>query len=237
MTEKVYFCEMSAEQKQIYEDTRNFYRKRILENIEQVGESRSQFFILKGLMQLRLIANHPRMQDAAFEGESGKFTDIINTLEEVINSGHKILVFSQFVRHLELIRAYLNKNQIIYSLLTGETSRRREAIEAFRQNEECKVFLISLKAGGVGLNLTEADYVFLCDPWWNPAAEKQAINRAHRIGQDKKVFSYKFISKDTVEEKILQLQERKLRLSADFIQPELSATHLISREDVEELFG
>ena len=237
MTENVYFCEMSAEQKQLYEDTRNFYRKRILENIEKVGEGKSQFFILKGLMQLRLIANHPRMQDAAFEGESGKFTDIINTLQEVIGGGHKVLVFSQFVRHLELIRLYLIKNEISYSLLTGETIRRREAIEEFRTNEDCKVFLISLKAGGVGLNLTEAEYVFLCDPWWNPAAEKQAINRAHRIGQDKKVFSYKFISKDTVEEKILQLQERKLRLSADFIQPELSATHLISREDVEELFG
>ena len=237
MTENVYFSEMSAEQKQLYEDTRNFYRKRILENIEKVGESKSQFFILKGLMQLRLIANHPRLQDATFEGESGKFTDIINTLQEVIDSGHKVLVFSQFVRHLELIRLHLNKHSIPFSLLTGETVRRREAVDEFRNNQDCKVFLISLKAGGVGLNLTEAEYVFLCDPWWNPAAEKQAINRAHRIGQDKKVFSYKFISKDTVEEKILQLQEKKLRLSADFIQPELSATHLISKEDVEELFG
>jgi superfamily II DNA or RNA helicase len=237
LTEKIYYSEMTAVQKQLYDDTRNYYRKRILENIEKMGESKSQFFILKGLMQLRLIANHPRMQDAAFEGESGKFTDIINTLAEVIENGHKVLVFSQFVRHLELLKAHLIKNNVPYSLLTGQTQHRSEAIAGFKNDENIRVFLISLKAGGVGLNLTEADYIFLCDPWWNPAAELQAMSRAHRIGQDKKVFSYKFISRDTVEEKILKLQERKLRLSADFISPELSASQLISKSDVEELFS
>lgn len=237
LTEKIYFSEMTAEQKELYDEARNFYRRKILENIDKFGEKKSQFFILKGLMQLRLIANHPRLYQNVYDGSSGKFEDITNTLENVLSENHKVLIFSQFVKHLELIRAYLNKNDISYSYLTGSTTKRENVIKGFKENENTKVFLISLKAGGVGLNLTEADYIFMCDPWWNPAVEKQAINRAHRIGQDKSVFAYRFISKNTVEEKILQLQERKLHLSNDLIEVSEGFDRLISRDDIEDLLS
>jgi len=237
LSEKLYFSEMTTDQKELYDSTKSFYRKRILENMEEFGEQRARFFVLKGLMQLRQIANHPKMMDPNYAGESGKFDDIINTLESVVSEGHRVLVFSQFVRHLDIIKAHLKKEEIPFAYLTGQTRKRAEEINAFKADADKPVFLISLKAGGVGLNLTEADYVFICDPWWNPAVEQQAINRAHRIGQDKNVFSYKFISKDTVEEKILILQERKLRLSSDLIQTHKGSPNLLSKEDIELLFS
>jgi superfamily II DNA or RNA helicase len=237
LSEKLYFSEMAPEQKDLYNETRNFYRKRILENMEEYGEQRARFFVLKGLMQLRQIANHPKMQDPNYAGESGKFDDIINTLDSVLSENHRVLIFSQFVRHLDLIKTHLKKENIPFAYLTGQTRKRAEEINSFKEDKDKPVFLISLKAGGVGLNLTEADYVFICDPWWNPAVEQQAINRAHRIGQDKSVFSYKFISKNTVEEKILILQDRKLKLSADLIQSHNSAPNALTKEDIDLLFS
>jgi superfamily II DNA or RNA helicase len=237
LTEKLYFSEMTTSQKDLYENTRNYYRKKILENMESWGEARAQFFVLRGLMQLRLIASHPRMYDANYEGDSGKFEDLCNMLESILSEKHKVLIFSQFVRHLDLIAAYLQKNHINYAYLTGQSRKRSEIVQGFKEDESRQVFLISLKAGGVGLNLTEADYVFMCDPWWNPAVEQQAINRAHRIGQDKNVFAYKFISRNTVEEKILQLQEKKKQLSADIIGAGQPFTGLLTKEDVEMLFS
>ncbi|MCX6350689.1 MAG: DEAD/DEAH box helicase [Bacteroidetes bacterium] len=237
LSEKIYFCEMTEQQREVYEETRNYYRNRILENIEKFGEKKSQFFILKGLMQLRLIANHPSMNKTEYEGDSGKFTDMMATLEEIISGNHKILVFSSFVRHLDLMKAHLTKSETPFTYLTGETRNRKSEIDKFKKDDDIKVFLMSLKAGGVGLNLTEADYIFIADPWWNPAAELQAINRAHRIGQEKNVFAYKFISKETVEEKILLMQDRKLRLSAEFIHTSAKQEGIISTEDVNLLFG
>jgi superfamily II DNA or RNA helicase len=237
LSEKVYFSEMTPDQQELYDSTRNFYRKKILENLEDFGEQRARFFVLKGLMQLRQIANHPRMHDPAYAGQSGKFDDITNTLESVLSEKHRVLIFSQFVRHLDLIATHLKKEDIPFGYLTGQTRKRAEEINAFKTDANKPVFLISLKAGGVGLNLTEADYVFICDPWWNPAVEQQAINRAHRIGQDKSVFSYKFISKNTVEEKILTLQERKMQLSADLIQVHKSTPNILSKEDIDLLFS
>jgi SNF2 family DNA or RNA helicase len=237
LSEKLYFSEMSAKQQELYDETRNYYRKKILENMEEWGEQRAQFFILKGLMQLRLIANHPRMHDANYDGDSGKFQDIISTLESVLSEKHRVLIFSQFVRHLDLIAAHLNKENIPYAYLTGQTRNREKEIRQFKDSEQQSVFLISLKAGGVGLNLTEADYVFLCDPWWNPAVEQQAVNRAHRIGQDKRVFAYKFISKNTVEEKILMLQERKLQLSSSLIHANQGFDKTLTVHDIELLFS
>jgi superfamily II DNA or RNA helicase len=237
LSEKLYFSEMSIAQQELYDQARNFYRKKILENMEEFGEQQARFFVLKGLMQLRQIANHPRMHDPSYTGDSGKFIDITNTLESVLSEKHRVLIFSQFVRHLDLIATHLKKEGIPYGYLTGQTRKREQEINSFKENENKPVFLISLKAGGVGLNLTEADYVFICDPWWNPAVEQQAINRAHRIGQDKSVFSYKFISKNTVEEKILILQERKLQLSADLIQVHHSTPGILTRADIELLFS
>ncbi|RYD78410.1 MAG: DEAD/DEAH box helicase [Sphingobacteriales bacterium] len=237
LTEKIYFSEMTANQKEKYEEARNYFRKKILESIDTIGEKKSQIFILRGLMQLRLIANHPYMNDTLYDGDSGKFDDITNTLESVLAEGHKVLVFSQFVRHLDMIAAHLKKQKTGYAYLTGQTKNRQAAVQEFKDDPTKQVFLISLKAGGVGLTLTEADYVFMCDPWWNPAAEQQAINRAHRIGQDKSVFAYKFISKNTVEEKILQLQERKLKLSSDLISDNGNANHFLTKRDIEILFS
>ncbi|MGZ5245034.1 MAG: DEAD/DEAH box helicase, partial [Bacteroidia bacterium] len=237
LTEKIYFSEMTAQQKTQYEESRNYFRKKILESIDSIGEKKSQIFILRGLMQLRLIANHPYMHDNLYTGDSGKFDDIVNTLESVLAENHKVLVFSQFVRHLDMIAAHLKKKKIDYAYLTGQTKNRQQAVQDFKEDANKQVFLISLKAGGVGLTLTEADYVFMCDPWWNPAAEQQAINRAHRIGQDKSVFAYKFISKNTVEEKILQLQERKLQLSASLIDNSTGTSNFLSKKDIEILFS
>jgi SNF2 family DNA or RNA helicase len=152
-----------------------------------------------------------------YPGGSGKFDTVIQDIESVIAEGHKILVFSSFVKHLDLYAAVLNRKRIRYSILTGASTNRERIINAFQDDPANKVFLISLKAGGVGLNLTAADYVFILDPWWNPAAEIQALNRAHRIGQDKSVFVYRYISSDTIEEKITRLQEKKSRLADTFV--------------------
>jgi SNF2 family DNA or RNA helicase len=149
---------------------------------------------------------------------SGKFEAVIQNIESIILEGHKILIFSSFVKHLELFPEWLNRNGIGYSMLTGSTHDREKVINAFRQDPAIKVFLISLKAGGVGLNLTEADYVFILDPWWNPASEIQALSRAHRIGQDKTVFVHRYITARTIEEKIQHLQERKSKLADTFVE-------------------
>jgi SNF2 family DNA or RNA helicase len=157
------------------------------------------------------------MAYADYPGGSGKFDAVVQDIESVIAEGHKILVFSSFVKHLDLYATVLNRKRIRYSILTGASTNRERIINTFQDDPSNKVFLISLKAGGVGLNLTAADYVFILDPWWNPAAEIQALNRAHRIGQDKSVFVYRYISSDTIEEKITRLQEKKSRLADTFV--------------------
>jgi len=172
------------------------------------------------LMKLRQIANHPVLTDKNYEGESGKFNEVIRNLENIISENHKVLIFSSFVKHLQLFADYLENNGIKYSMLTGQTKNREDAISEFQNKEENNVFLISIKAGGTGLNLTEADYVFILDPWWNPAVEKQAVNRAHRIGQKRKVMVYKYITENTVEEKILNLQKSKSKLADSIISSE-----------------
>lgn len=234
-TEHLYYSDMSIEQDKIYEETKSYYRNEILKMITEQGMAKSHIYLLQGLNKLRQIANHPRMTDEYFEGESGKFTDIIHTLQTVISKGHKVLLFSQYVKHLALFREYFVKEDIRFSYLDGATRNRQEAVEEFRSNEEIKVFLISIKAGGVGLNLTEADYVFILDPWWNPAVEQQAIDRTHRIGQQKNVFIYKFITKNSVEEKILALQQRKQRLADSLVTIEDSFIKTLSEEDIKAI--
>lgn len=217
VTEQVMLCEMSADQKHEYEEEKSKIRNIILENIENQGIEKSSIVILKGLNKLRLMANHPVLTDPDYNSDSGKFEEIIRNIENVISEGHKLLIFSSYVKHLALIENYLKDKCQPYSILTGATRDRAKVISEFTNNESNKVFLISLKAGGTGLNLTAADYVFILDPWWNPAAENQAISRAHRIGQEKKVFVYRFITSESIEEKILQLQERKSAIADMFI--------------------
>ena len=194
-------------------------RNSILENLEEVGLERSTMIVLRALTRLRQIANHPAMIEDFHGVDSGKFSEVCRDLESVISEGHKVLVFSSFVKHLELYRERLDADHIPYAYLTGShgQEQRRKAVRDFQRKNGSPLFLISLKAGGVGLNLTEADYVFILDPWWNPAAEIQALHRAHRIGQDKNVFVYRFISNETIEEKIQLLQRRKQELSETFI--------------------
>lgn len=226
LSEQVYYCEMSEAQRNLYEERKSEIRNTILENITKLGTDRSRFVILKGLMQLRLLANHPMLYTGNVPDEtdlhgipSGKFEEVIRNLENLHAEGHKVLIYSQFVKHLRLFRDYFEKQGYRYSMLTGQTitDERQQVIREFQEEDDRMFFLITLKAGGVGLNLTAAEYVFLLDPWWNPAVENQAVSRAHRIGQEKKVFSYKFITRDTIEEKILQLQSRKSELASLFI--------------------
>ncbi len=230
--ESVLFCEMSTEQAEQYEEAKSYYRNLILERIEEDGMAKSQMVVLQGLTKLRQIANHPRMIDATYEGDSGKLDDVLMRLEIAMAEGHKILVFSQFIKHLSVIREYLKEKKIQYAYLDGSTTDRQQQVELFQTDDSVKLFLISLKAGGQGHNLTAADYVFILDPWWNPASEAQAVDRAHRIGQQKTVFTYKFISKNTVEEKILALQRSKQKLASDLITTEESFVKSLTKEDI-----
>ncbi len=191
--------------------------------------------ILEGLTKLRQLANHPKMAEQGYTGDSGKFEDIIHMLENAIAEGHKVLVFSQFVKHLDLIKGHLKNNKIDFAYLDGSSTDRKEQVERFNKQTDLKIFLISIKAGGVGLNLTEADYVFILDPWWNPAVEAQAVDRAHRIGQKKTVFTYKFITRNSVEEKILTLQQKKLRLTTELITTEESFMKQLTRDDIAQM--
>ena len=177
------------------------------------------------------------MTDPEYTGDSGKLEDVTYMIENALGKGHKILIFSQFVKHLSIVKEYFEKNNMPYAYLDGATKNRQEQVERFQKDKNIRLFLISLKAGGVGLNLTRADYVFLLDPWWNPAVEAQAVDRAHRIGQKNKVFTYKFITKNTVEEKILALQKNKLQLASDLITTEESFIKKLEASDIASLLS
>ncbi|HEY1007593.1 MAG TPA: DEAD/DEAH box helicase, partial [Sphingobacteriaceae bacterium] len=236
-SEQTLYCDMSEEQSQYYEKVKSEYRTELLKSLEEGSFQASRVQVLQGLTQLRQIANHPELVDKDFEGESGKFGSVTGMLQNVLALGHKVLVFSQFVRHLEIFRQHFNEQGIPYAYLDGSTRNRGEVVKEFQENDELKLFLISIKAGGVGLNLTEADYVFILDPWWNPAVEQQAIDRTHRIGQKKNVFIYKFITKDTVEEKILALQDRKRVVAESLITTEESFVKSLTPEDIREILS
>lgn len=218
VTEQTIYCDMTEDQARIYEEEKSAVRNTIMESIDREGLQKSAIVVLQGLMKLRQISNHPALADEEYSGDSGKFDTVLSDIENVVKEGHKILVFSSFVVHLKLFAAALEKKSIDFSILTGASTNREKIVNSFQNEDSKKIFLISLKAGGVGLNLTAADYVFILDPWWNPASEIQAMNRAHRIGQDKNVFVYRYISSGTLEEKITKLQERKSKLAESFIQ-------------------
>ncbi|HSO85815.1 MAG TPA: SNF2-related protein, partial [Draconibacterium sp.] len=217
LTEHVVYCPMAEEQEKRYEQEKSVIRNAILENIEKEGIKKSSFVVLQGLTKLRQLANHPSLLDKESEEVSGKFEQILSMLENLVAENHKVLIFSSFVTHLQLIEERIKQQNWRYSLLTGKTTDRENVISQFQDDPENYIFLISLKAGGVGLNLTAAGYVFITDPWWNPASENQAISRAHRIGQQKNVFVYRFITENTIEEKIQVLKERKSELADKFI--------------------
>ena len=231
----VKYSDMTPEQEKVYEEVKTYYREKIIGELAGGGRGSQQFTLLRGLTQLRQIANHPKLVRPDYTDNSGKLEEITYMLQETISENHKVLVFSQFVRHLAIVREYLDENNIPYSYLDGSTKDRQTQVENFQTDENIKVFLISLKAGGVGLNLTKAEYVFLLDPWWNPAVEAQAIDRAHRIGQENKVIIYKFITRGSVEEKIMALQDRKLALAGELISNEESFMKSLDNEDIRAL--
>ncbi|MEP7251226.1 MAG: SNF2-related protein [Ginsengibacter sp.] len=239
-TETILFCEMEEEQRKVYEAYRGAYRDKIMGAIEGQGINKSQLTILQGLMKLRQICDSPAIlnEEEKYPNHSIKLDELTREITENIGE-HKALIFSQFLGMLALIKEKLVENNISFEYFDGSTAPpdREKAIQNFQNNEECRVFLISLKAGGVGLNLTAADYVYIVDPWWNPAVEQQAIDRTHRIGQTKNIFAYRMICKDTIEDKILQLQERKRTLAKELIADDQSFVKSLSKEDVEYLFS
>ncbi len=236
LTEQIRYCQMDTGQKSMYETEKSAIRNSILENIEKDGVEKSSFVVLQGLTKLRQLANHPSMlQYEEDTASSGKFDEIFRSLKSVVSENHKVLIFSSFVKHLELLKTQIEKQKWKYSLLTGQTVNREEVISKFQNDEENRIFLISLKAGGVGLNLTAADYVFIIDPWWNPAAELQAINRAHRIGQGKNVMVYRFITEESIEEKIQMLQKQKSTLADKFVNSN-NPFKAITKEEIVNLF-
>lgn len=239
-TETILYCEMESAQRRVYESYRNAYRNKILGVIEDQGVGRSQLTILQGLMKLRQICDSPAIlnEDEKYPNDSIKLEELTREITENIGE-HKALIFSQFLGMLALIKNELKKNEIVFEYFDGSTSPadREKAIQNFQTNEKCRVFLISLKAGGVGLNLTAADYVYIVDPWWNPAVEQQAIDRTHRIGQTKNIFAYRMICKDTIEDKILKLQDRKRILAKELISDDQSFVKSLTKEDVEYLFS
>ncbi|MEI9908744.1 MAG: helicase-related protein [Bacteroidota bacterium] len=238
--EMILWCEMEDKQRNIYDAYRNDFRDKILGTIQDQGIQRSQLTILQGLMKLRQICDSPAIlnEEEKFENHSIKLDELSREIVENIGD-HKALVFSQFLGMLALIRAKLEELGIKYEYFDGSTSApdREKAIQSFQNDHEVRVFLISLKAGGVGLNLTAADYVYIVDPWWNPAVEQQAIDRTHRIGQTKNIFAYRMICKDTIEDKILQLQEKKRILARELISDDNGFVKSLTREDVEYLFS
>ncbi len=234
-TEEVIYCEMPPAQRKVYEAYKNHYRQTLLEKIEQEGLNKSRFMVLEALTRLRQICDSPLLLDDENINvkDSAKIDEILSHITEK-TANHKLLIFSQFTSMLALLRQELDLQNIPYEYLDGESSstQREVSVRRFQNDPDLRVFLISLKAGGTGLNLTAADYVFILDPWWNPAVENQAIDRIYRIGQDKKVFAYRMVCKDTVEEKILELQAKKKKIASDIIQTD---ENLIKKLDINDI--
>jgi len=236
LSEETVYCDMSEEQQTCYNEEKNKLRNSLSGNATNFDSSKIAFLTLQGLTRLRLLANHPRLMDPDYQADSGKFEQIIMRFETLKSENHKVLIFSSFVKHLRLLAEHFDKENWKYAWLSGSTvaENREKEITKFMKEPDVNCFFISLKAGGVGLNLTAADYVFIIDPWWNPASEMQALSRAHRIGQDKNVMVFRFISSDTIEEKIRNLQESKTKLADTFIS---SANPLknLNKEEIVEL--
>jgi len=235
--EQTLYCELEKPQRTEYDALREHYRSSLLQRVKQDGMSRSKMHVLEALLRLRQAACHPGLIDPSSDAGSAKLDVLMEEVSEVMESGHKALVFSQFTSFLAFVRKRLDAGRIEYSYLDGQTTNRQKVVDRFQSDDGPPLFLISLKAGGLGLNLTRADYVFLLDPWWNPAVEAQAIDRSHRIGQSKPVFAYRLIARDTVEEKILDLQAAKRSLAQSVITDENSILQKLDVEDLEQLLS
>jgi len=233
-------AELAGEQKTIYAQVAGEVRAQVMGEVERQGIAKSQIHILAGLTKLRQAACDPRLLGLPrtfADEDSGKLMALRELVEECVAGGHKVLVFSQFVTMLRLIRNVLDADSVKYEYLDGSTKDRAARVERFQQDPTVTVFLISLKAGGTGVNLTAADTVMHFDPWWNPAVEEQATDRAHRIGQTRVVTTYRLIAEGTIEEKILQLKAKKRELVSAVLSEDTGAAKKLTRTDVEDLFA
>jgi superfamily II DNA or RNA helicase len=237
-TEQTLWCELEPKQRKLYDELRDFYRASILGRVASDGINRSKIHILEALLRMRQAACHPGLVDKKRIGEtSAKLDALFAELPNLIEGGHKVLIFSQFTSLLSIVRKEVSERGLFYAYIDGTTKDREFQVERFQEDPRVSLFLISLKAGGLGLNLTAAEYVFLLDPWWNPAVEAQAIDRAHRIGQSRNVFAYRLVARDTIEEKILQLQQTKRDLADAIIGAENSILRQLTPEDLDLLLS
>lgn len=237
-TEQTLYCDLEPDDRKLYDELRDYYRSRLLKRDPSGAPGQFKLQVLEALLRLRQVACHPGLVDKRrIEKGSAKLDTLLAQLDQVLEENHKVLVFSQFTSFLALVRARLDAAEITYAYLDGRTRDRQARVEQFQNDPNTKLFLISLKAGGVGLNLHAAEYVYLLDPWWNPAVEAQAIDRAHRIGQTRQVFAYRLIARDTVEEKVLELQKAKRDLADAIISADNSVIRSLTRADLELLLS
>jgi superfamily II DNA or RNA helicase len=237
-TEQTMYCDLEAKERKLYDELRAYYRSELINNGERDGTGSFKIQVLEALLRLRQAACHPGLIDKTKVDESSAKVDtLLAQLDQVLEEGHKVLVFSQFTSLLTIVRRRLDRADIRYGYLDGRTRDREARVDEFQNDADLKLFLISLKAGGLGLNLYAAEYVYLLDPWWNPAVEAQAIDRAHRIGQTRQVFAYRLIARDTVEEKVLELQKSKRDLADAIITADNSLIHNLTRDDLELLLS
>jgi len=237
-TEQTLFVELGETQRKAYDELREHFRAELAGRIGRMGIGRSRIAVLEALLRLRQTACHQGLVDHSRVDEScAKLDTLLEQLDEVLDEGHKVLVFSQFTSFLAILRRRLDEKKTVYEYLDGRTTDRQARVVRFQEDPDCRLFLVSLKAGGQGLNLTAADYIYILDPWWNPAVEAQAVDRAHRIGQTRRVFAYRLIARDTVEEKILALQDRKRELAESIVAADESMIASLTPEDVELLLS
>jgi len=237
-TEHTLHCELTKKQRKQYDELRTHYHTMLNSKIEKDGLNKSKIHVLEALLRLRQAACHPGLIDKKRVNESSAKVDLlVEQMEDVVAGGHKALIFSQFTSLLSIVKSRFDKKKIVYEYLDGKTSKRKEKVDRFQTDDDCSAFLISLKAGGTGLNLTSADYVYILDPWWNPAAEAQAVDRAHRIGQTKNVVAYRIIAKDTIEEKVAELQSQKKALADAIITANDNLLKSLTADDLQLLLG
>ncbi len=235
--EVILYCEMEGKQRKLYEQTAGELLARVKSSMESKGKQKSAIMVFAALLKLRQICLFPGLVDEQYEDlESVKFQSLKELIGDALTEGHKILLFSQFVKVLDRIEPLLKSVGVKFVRLDGSTRNREKPVQQFQEDAETQVFLVSLKAGNTGINLTAADYVVLFDPWWNPAVESQAIDRAHRIGQTRKVFSYRLVVKDSVEEKIIALQERKKQLVDNLMARDSAAFVGMTEKEILEFF-
>jgi len=234
--EKTLYVEMNDSQKKLYEERRSFYHTLVNKKLNEHGIKKSQIFILQALNELRQLASCPESKSEGMV-KAAKLEILVDNIVEAVDNGHKVLVFTNYINSIENICRELKKNNINHLSMTGATKNRQELVNKFQNDKSCKVFTMTLKTGGVGLNLTAADKIFIYDPWWNKTAEDQAVDRSYRMGQDRTVFAYKLITKGTIEEKILSLQMKKNKLFNSLITTDTLEVKSLSESDIEFILG